>query len=309
MSETRGHRRPVEEEGLVGTLFCPYRPGPHPAVIALGGVGGGLREGGTEALASEGFAAMALAYFGVEGLPRELVEIPLEYSEKAVEWLKSQPEVDSKRIAVVGNSKGGELALLLGATYPEDVKAIVGYAPSAVVWQGITFDREVYHGGPRPPWALGGEPVPFARFASPLPAKMVRLVGFYFGRHPIVGRVFYERALENEAAIAAAEIAVEKIHGALLLISGTDDQMWPSTPLSDMAIERLMAHDHPFPYEHLRYEGAGHMITLPNSEPPPSWASRYEVGGTREANEFANADSWTKVLGFLEKYLRRRSLN
>jgi dienelactone hydrolase len=307
MSETRGHRRPVEEEGLVGTLFCPYTPGPHPAVIALGGVGGGLREGGTEALASEGFAAMALAYFGVEGLPRELVEIPLEYLEKAIEWLKSQPEVDSKRIAVVSNSKGGQLALLLGATYPEDVRAIVGYAPSAVVWQGITFDREVYHGGPRSPWALGGEPVPFARFASPLPAETVRMVGFYFARHPIVGRVFYERALENETAITAAEIAVEKIDGPVLLISGTDDQMWPSTHLSEMAIERLKAHEHPFPYEHLRYGGAGHMITLPNSEPPPSWSSRYEVGGTREANEFANADSWTKVLNFLGKHLKRRS--
>jgi dienelactone hydrolase len=309
MQETKGQRRLVEVEGLVGTLFCPYTSGPHPAVITLGGVGGGLREGGAEALASEGFAALALAYFGLEGLPRELVEIPLEYFERAIAWLKFQPEVDAKRIAVVGNSKGGELALLLGATYPEDVRVIVGYAPSGVVWQGVTFDREFYHRGPSSPWALRGEPVPFARFANPLPAEMVRMIGFYFGRHPIVGRVFYERALENEAAIAAAEIAVEKIHGPLLLISGTDDQMWPSTPLSDMAIERLMAHDHPFPYEHMRYEGAGHTITLPNSEPPPSWASRYEVGGTREANEFANADSWTKVLGFLEKYLRRRSLN
>jgi len=272
-------------------------------MIALGGVGGGLREGGAEALASEGFAALALAYFGVEGLPRELVEIPLEYFERTIEWLKSQPEVDANRIAVVGNSKGGELALLLGATYPDDVRAIIGYAPSGVVWQGITFDREVYHGGPRSPWSLRGEPVPFARFASPLPAEMVRMVGFYFGRHPIVGRVFYERALQNETAIAAAEIAVEKIGGPLLLISGTDDQMWPSTRLSEMAIERLKVHDHPFPYEHLRYEGAGHMITLPNSEPPPSWSSRYEVGGTREANEFANADSWTQVLGFLGKHL------
>jgi hypothetical protein len=35
-----------------------------------------------------------------------------------------------------------------------------------------------------------------------------------------------------------------------------------------MAIERQQAHDHPFPYEHPRYEGAGHMITLPNFEPP-----------------------------------------
>jgi hypothetical protein len=49
------------------------------------------------------------------------------------------------------------------------------------------------------------------------------------------------------------------------------------------------------------------MITLPNAEPPVSWTSRYEVGGTREANEFANADSWTKVLGFLRKHLKHRS--
>lgn len=307
MSETWEHRRPVEEGGLVGTLFCPSTPGPHPAVIALGGVGGGLREGGAEALSSEGFAALALAYFGVEGLPRELVEIPLEYFERAIAWLKSQPEVDANRIALGGNSKGGELALLLGATYPEEVKAVIGYAPSAVVWQGITFNREAYHGGPKSPWSLRGEPVPFARFARPLPTEMVRVVGSYLSQQPIVGRVFYERALKNETAFAAAEIAVEKIDGPLLLISGTDDQMWPSTRLSEMAIERLKAHDHPFPYEHLRYEGAGHMITLPNAEPPVSWTSRYEVGGTREANEFANADSWTKVLGFLRKHLKRRS--
>jgi dienelactone hydrolase len=173
VQERRGHRRPVEEEGLVGTLFCPSTPGPHPAVIALSGVGDGLREGGAEALASEGFEALTLAYFGAEGLPHELVEIPLEYFGRATEWLRSRPEVDANRVAVVGNSKGGELALLLGATYPEDIGAVIGYAPSGVVWQGITSDREVYHGGPKSPWALGGVPVPFARFASTSPAEMV----------------------------------------------------------------------------------------------------------------------------------------
>ncbi len=115
------------------------------------GAGGGLSEGGAETLASEGLAALALAYFGIDRLPHELVEIPLEYFEKAIAWLRAQPGVDAERVAVVGNSKGGELALLLGATYPEDVKAIVGYSPSAVVWQGIAFNREVYHGGPRSP--------------------------------------------------------------------------------------------------------------------------------------------------------------
>ena len=81
MQDASRHQRQVEEEGLVSTLFSPTTPGPHPAEIALGGVGGGLREGSAESLAPESFAALSPAYFGVEGLPRELVEIPLEYFE------------------------------------------------------------------------------------------------------------------------------------------------------------------------------------------------------------------------------------
>jgi dienelactone hydrolase len=52
---------------------------------------------------------------------------------RAIEWLKSQPEVDANRIAVVGISKWSELALFLGTTYPEDVRAVIGYTPSGVV--------------------------------------------------------------------------------------------------------------------------------------------------------------------------------
>jgi uncharacterized protein len=300
-------QQPVEEENLVGTLFYPSAPGPHPTLIALGGAAGGLREGGAEVLASKGFAALALAYFRVDPLPRELVEIPLEYFERAITWLKSQPEVDANRMAVVGNSKGGELALLLGATYPKDIKVVVGYAPSGIVWQGIPFDREAYYGGPRSPWSLRGEPVPFARFARPDIPEMVRMVGFYLGRQPIVGRIFYERVLDDKTAISVASIAVEKINGAVLVVSGTDDQMWPSTYFSEMVIERLKAHDHPFPYEHLRYEGAGHVITLPKAEPEITWSERYEVGGSYEANEFANTDSWPRVLSFLEQHLKHKT--
>ncbi len=122
------------------------------------GAGGGLSEGAAETFASEGFAALALAYFGLDGLPRELVEISLEYFEGAIAWLRRHPKVEAGRVAVVGNSKGGELALLLGAIYPEDVGAVVGYAPSPIVWQGIPFDREVYHGGPGPPGPCSGRP-------------------------------------------------------------------------------------------------------------------------------------------------------
>ena len=294
-------RQPVREGGLVGTLFLPDTPAPRAAVVALGGAGGGLSEGGAESFASEGFAALALAYFGLDGLPRELVEIPLEYFEGAIAWLKRHPKVEAGRVAVVGNSKGGELALLLGATFPRDVGAVVGYAPSAVVWQGIAFDREVYHGGPRSPWSLRGEAVPFVPLARPLAPEVVVMTESLLEERPIGTRAFYERALLDEAAVAAGSAPVEKIEAPVLLISGTDDRMWPSTRLSEMAIERLEAHDRPFPREHLRYEGAGHMIAPPGYEPNSAWTNRFELGGSREANEFANADSWPKVIGFLKE--------
>ena len=73
-------------------LVYPTAPGPHPAALVLGGAGGGLREGAAQALASEGFAALTLAYLGVDPMPRELVEVPLEYFERAIAWLKANPQ-------------------------------------------------------------------------------------------------------------------------------------------------------------------------------------------------------------------------
>src|SRR4051812_21588530 len=207
MNEAWVARQPVEGEDLVGTLFYPTTSGSHPTVVVFGGWGGGIREGAAEALASEGFAALALVYLGIDPLPRDLVEIPLEYFAEALAWLKGQPAVNADRIAVMGNSKGGELALLLGATYPEDVKAVVGYVPSAVVWQGAPSDRWSYHWNPRSSWSLGGGPLPFVRFAKPHPAKMSQMTGFFFGEPMVIGHIFYERALEDKAAVAAASIA------------------------------------------------------------------------------------------------------
>jgi len=292
-SKAQVTRQPVQKAGLVGTLFCPNTPGRYPTVICLGGSEGGLWEIYAALLASHGYTALALAYFGIYPLPAELVEIPLEYFADAIAWLKIQPTVDPERIAVMGGSRGGELALLLGATYPQDIKAVIGRFPSAVIYQGISY----YSGGPRSAWSLGGKPVPFLAYAS-----TPELLSFLMGR-PAAIRASYERPLDDESAVAAASIAVEKINGPVLLISGTDDQVWPSTRLSDMAIARLKANNHAFAYEHLRYEGAGHTWGIPYV--PLAQVGNLLTGGSREANAAASVDSWPKTLAFLDKYLKR----
>jgi hypothetical protein len=71
-----------------------------------------------------------------------------------------------------------------------------------------------------------------------------------------------------------------------------------------MVIERLKAYEHPFPYEHLRYEGAGHPTGLPYSGPVNTRAGPMVLGGSLERNGFLNADSWPKVLDFLKRHLK-----
>src|SRR5262249_18025740 len=82
-------RHPIRTEGIVGTLFLPPGDGPHPAVIVLNGGGGGIDEYRGAILASRGYAALNLGYFAMPGLPRGLVNIPLEYFENAIRWMRA----------------------------------------------------------------------------------------------------------------------------------------------------------------------------------------------------------------------------
>src|SRR5690625_1274675 len=93
-------RFPVRERGLVGTFFCHSNDGPLPTVIILGGSEGGLQESNAALLASYGFNTLALAYFGIENLPKELVNIPLDYIEVAIGWLNDNPNVDSTKLEI-----------------------------------------------------------------------------------------------------------------------------------------------------------------------------------------------------------------
>lgn len=95
-----------------------------------------------------------------------------------------------------------------------------------------------------------------------------------------------------------AVIAVERINGAVLAISGTDDTLWPSSLMADRVMKRLADHHHPFPFEHLRYVEAGHAITRPYV------ATRgLPHGGTAAGAARANEHSWVHGRAFLQANL------
>jgi hypothetical protein len=93
-------RHVIRSDGIVGTLFLPPGAGPHPAVMVVSGGGGGIDEFRGAILASHGYAALALGHFAVEGRPRGLVNIPLEYFETALGWMRAEPWFDRRLLAV-----------------------------------------------------------------------------------------------------------------------------------------------------------------------------------------------------------------
>jgi uncharacterized protein len=241
----------VRENGLYGELYVPKSAaGRLPALILLEGSSAGLDSISALAppFAKEGYATLALAYFGEVGLPQSLEGIPLEYFDKAVAWLQAQPNVDPQKIGILGVSRGAEAALLVGARNPA-VHAIVAAGPSSVAWRGLDFNDPA---NSEPAWTVGGAPIPFLSadlsLYDPNGPQTPMFVSALNG------------ADAKPDAKSEAVIAVERINGPLLLISGGDDQIWPSPVMADRIVKRLAKVSFAHEVENVVYPGASHYV-------------------------------------------------
>ena len=280
----------VRERGIVGRFFMPALTGKVPAIIIVGGSEGGMEsaEYWAKLLASHGYCAIAIAYFRAEGLPDQLAGIPVETVKTALDYLAARPEVDPDRIAILGTSRGSELALLAGASFPQ-IKAVAAYSPSNSSWAALVG------GGPqKAAWTIGGNPVPFV--PNPPRELVSGIKEMTSGLSPLLQGLF----LSYGHAVQRAEIPVERINGGMLLVSGQDDRVWPSSAMSDLIVSRLNENGFRYPVVNLSYEAAGHLINFPFFPTP----SRIELGGTPEGLARADAESWSRVLEFLGTNLR-----
>lgn len=281
--------------GVHGMFARPGGPGPFPSIVAFGGSGGGLGPSASWAplLASRGFAVLAIAYFAAPKLPQQLAEVEVEVVDRAVAWLRSRPEVGPRaRPVVMGQSRGGELALLAAATWPDRISGAVVFSGSGLVWSAIGA------GGPidAPAWTLRGAPVPYLAHGDMPPPPP--------GGGPLELTPLYTELVAGGVADEAV-IPVERIGGPVLAVSGDDDAMWPSVLFTDIAERRAADHGFRHPFVHLRYPGAGH--TAPGPPGVPVFVAvdhgivgrHLAFGGTRPAVAAARADSWPKVVAFL----------
>ncbi|NLG84701.1 MAG: alpha/beta hydrolase [Firmicutes bacterium] len=124
---------------LAGTLTIPPGAGPHPAAILISGSGAQDRDETimghrpflvlADYLTRRGFAVLRADDRGVGGSTGEAnTATTADLAEDAlagVGYLKARPEIDPGRIALVGHSEGGLVAVLAAARAKEDVACLV----------------------------------------------------------------------------------------------------------------------------------------------------------------------------------------
>ena len=276
-------------ENSRGIYRAPDHERTYPAVLALGGSDGGTPQYFADLLVPEGFACLALAYWGTPETQTWFTEIPLERIECGLRWLISRSETKTHggRIALVGASRGAELALLVAATFPELVGPVVAYTPSSVVWQGI--DLTLPPGATRSSWTFQGKPLAYVSFPSGLePTQSNEGVSWL----PVM-----EAGLSDAEVVDAAMIAVEQCTGPVLLVSGGDDHVWPTARMCEMLTDRMASHARSDGIRHLHYPKAGHML-FPYSRPADTKVPEMaiDLGGSPDDDAAAHVDAWPMVL-------------
>lgn len=232
--------------GKVDVELFAREGGKRPLIVGLGGSEGGNAWASArwklqrERFLDQGYALLALGYFGTANSPAKLDRISLQGVHAAIMRAAQDPRVDGRCIALIGGSRGAELALLLASHYPE-IKAVVAIMPGSAVFPALTDAMTT------PGFSLHDQPLPF--------------VPMTWGATPdlLIGnlRGAFETIMRDEAAMARAAIAVENINGPVYFVSAAQDEMWPSKEMGDAMMQRLETHGFRHPFEHLVVQG-GH---------------------------------------------------
>ncbi len=297
---------------LVGVFAAPAGATSLPTIIHLhGSEGGSLAKSRdiSQRYAEAGFATLAVAYFawpheiGDLPLPVEHRNVPIELLDHARTWLAGRSEADVNRIALVGNSKGAEFAMV-GAVYHPWVRAAVGCVPSDVVWEGYGHAEAPGQAvtpaaGDFSSWSWQGLPLPF------IPTWGDRRDGFIDN----TDRYDQARAEFGDAA-RASRIPIERTQARLFLIGGDRDRTWSSGAMVRSLANAMDAVDRGGQVETLISPTGGHYLCGDGLYPHRLWQvddpSAFAPDLDRQGRDEAAA--WEAKLAFLHGAIGGSSL-
>jgi len=215
-----------------------------PLIVGFGGSEGGNAWASNhwkdtrEEFLKRGYAFLAIGYFKAKGTSDTLNKIPIDQVHAAIAEAAKNPQVNKKKIAIIGGSRGGDLALLIASFY-KDIRCVVAIVPGNAVFPGNTNEFATSA------WTYKGKELPFVPVSEEAVPALVK--------HDL--RSAFEIMLRDSLAFKKAVIKVERINGPVLLLSANKDEVCPSSPMCESMITRFRDKKFRFYYEHIAIEG------------------------------------------------------
>ena len=261
----------IYDKHFQGRLFYDEKLRKAPAVIIVSGSEGRIEKAQNIAqlLSSRGYICLAIAYFGLEGLPQNLERIPIECLEETKDFLYHHPQVDNTKIGIYGRSKGAEL-VLAGQSILEDVQCLVLNSPSNVIFEGIKGKLNSHSSS----WTYLQKELPYQKFQLGN-----YLLNKFFGKH-----------IPEDSR---AQIDVSKIASPLLLLGSDVDEIWNASS----AIDDIISHYKGESILFKKYHETGHMLTVayqPNHRYRKDWRLLMKE----------SVDSWFATINFFDTHLK-----
>lgn len=225
-----------EGQQIVGMLHVPEGEGPHPGVVLFHGCTGNKSEDHwifvklARRLCREGFAVLRFDFRNSCDSEGDFEEMTIsgEISDglRSLEWFSGRPEVDEKRIGLLGLSLGGAVAACVAGRSP--------LVRSLVLWSPVSRPKETFER------LMAVKGVELDEFP-------VEYMGFRFGR------AFWE---ELHRIKPLREIRLVK--GPVLIIHGSEDRTVP--PMASEEYQEVLE-SYRLPCERVVIEGADHTYT------------------------------------------------
>ena len=201
-----------------------YENGQNPLVVLINGSKPGIPDPINEEFLNslrKSYNVLLLAYYGVGQLNETLENIPMEYFINAIDFIKNKIGITNDKIAIVGNSKGGEAALVL-TKYCKS-KATVACVASSYVFAGLPKDYRDMINNPKSSWTYKNKELPYIKFYIDDKILKDAMNNKFINCHEKSIELNYKKD---------AEINIDNYNGNILLLSAENDPYWPSKKMS-----------------------------------------------------------------------------
>lgn len=293
-----------EKQGFVGVYF-PGDRAHDKAIIATGGASCDEQTSISMCryLREAGYNVLVLGFYLWDGLPKEMVSIPVDYVEKAIEWLKSEKGIRS--VTMTAASTGVGYTLLAASLIP-DISCVIPVVPYDYVMEGTTNNFKRLH---RSVYTWHGSDIPYSPW-SLIDQGMGKIIGSTMRDKRYGLKRLYRYGYDHNPVTEESRIKVENMHADVLFLAVRDDDAWPSDLAVPRMVRVLKEANYPYRVESHIYEKASHALTdgLDEMKGYARWALNHilpaEKKYPKECEE-ARKDSFKRILKFLEEWAGR----